>query len=477
MKSFLHRVSRPFFLLLFIGLGLSSARAAIFSTIVTNGPTTNRVNLVFLSEGYTSGQMANFLNDATNAANDFLTAEPYAEYASYFNVFAIFTNSAHSGSTHLNNTNTPYSLGYTYFNSTYNYGSDNLITIPPNASDSTNSHGQGKIDSLLQTYLPFTNNDLPVLLVNDLTAGGAADGGASDYGKTAISSISSLSLILVHESGHTLGKLGDEYTNPYPGYPTNDIEPNTTTQTNYSQIKWNAWIDVATPIPTPLSGYDTAVGLFEGAHYNATGWYRPCLNCRMNSVYTDYFCPVCSEALVLAIYGKVRPLAARFPTNNSLTVTSATNLTFSVNLLSPTTHNLNIQWRTNNVAMAGATNPVLSLSPMQLGGGTKKVEAVIGDATDMVRTDAKNLLKQTNTWTLNVTLPVLGINSLKWLANGNFTMQVTGYSPDQVSIQMSTNLSQWVAVQTNVLISGKFSYTNVGASQYPRRFFRALTPP
>ena len=475
MNFFWQRVFRRFLLLAFIGLGLTSARAAIFSTIVTNGPTTNRVNLVFLSEGYTSSQMANFLNDATNAANAFLTAEPYAEYATYFNVFAIFTNSAHAGSTHLNNTT--YSSGYTYFNSTYNLGSDNLITIPPNTSDPIASHGQGKIDSLLQTYLPFTNNDLAILLVNDGTAGGAADGGASDYGKTAISSISSLSLILVHESGHTLGKLGDEYTNPYPTYPTNDVEPNTTTQTNYAQIKWNAWIDVGTPIPTPLSGYDTAVGLFEGAHYNSTGWYRPCLNCRMNSVYTDYFCPVCQEALVLAIYGKVRPLAARFPTNNSLTITSATNLTFSVNLLSPATHNLNIQWRTNNVTMAGATNPVLSISPMQLGGGTKKVEAVIWDATDMVRTDLKNVLKQTNTWTLTVTLPVLVINSLKWLSNGNFTLQVTGTVPDQVSIQMSTNLSQWVAVQTNVFSSGKFSYTNVGASQFPKRFFRAHTPP
>ena len=114
---------------------------------------------------------------------------------------------------------------------------------------------------------------------------------------------------------------------------------------------------------------------------------------------------------------------------------------------------------------------------MQLGGGTKKVEAVIWDATDMVRTDLKNVLKQTNTWTLNVTLPVLVINSLKWLNNSNFTLQVTGTVPDPVSIQMSTNLAQWVAVHTNVFSNGKFSYTNVGASQFPQRYFRALTPP
>ncbi|MEI7532931.1 MAG: M64 family metallopeptidase [Verrucomicrobiae bacterium] len=471
MNYFWHRVFRRFLLLAFIGLGLTSARSAIFSTIVTNGPTTNRVNLVFLSEGYTSGQVANFLNDATNAANAFLTAEPYAEYASYFNVFAIFTNSANAGSTHLNSYT--YHLNNTCFNSTYDGNIDRIITIPPNPSDSTNSHGQGRIDALLQQYLPNTNNNFAVLLVNDVI-----EGGSDTYGKVAITALGNLSHFLVHESGHAIGGLGDEYTDAYPGYSTNDVEPNTTTQTNYTQIKWKAWISTNTPIPTPaFDPYLQTVGLFEGAHYYPTGWFRPFYDCRMNHRDLDYFCPVCQEALVLAIYGKVRPLAARFPTNNSLTVTSATNLTFSLNLLQPATHNLNIQWRTNNVAMAGATNPVLSISPMQLGGGTKKVEAVIWDATDMVRTDLKNVLKQTNTWTLNVTLPVLVINSLKWLNNSNFTLQVTGTVPDPVSIQMSTNLAQWVAVHTNVFSNGKFSYTNVGASQFPQRYFRALTPP
>ena len=120
-----------------------------------------------------------------------------------------------------------------------------------------------------------------------------------------------------------------------------------------------------------------------------------------------------------------------------------------------------------------STDPLL----MEADPGEAWLTLRMRDATDMVRTDLKNVLKQTNTWTLTVTLPVLVINSLKWLSNGNFTLQVTGTVPDQVSIQMSTNLSQWVAVQTNVFSSGKFSYTNVGASQFPKRFFRALTPP
>src|ERR1039458_8987520 len=121
--------------LMFFLCAARPSESAIFSTIITNGPTTNRVNLVIFSEGYTNGQLAVFLNDATNTANFFLGAEPYAEYSNHFNVFAIFTNSAHSGSTHLNNPDQGYVTNYTYFNSCYDISSDYLITIPPNTVD------------------------------------------------------------------------------------------------------------------------------------------------------------------------------------------------------------------------------------------------------------------------------------------------------------------------------------------------------
>jgi hypothetical protein len=462
---------------LFLVLAGAMAKAAIFSTIITNGPTTNRVNLVIFSEGYTNGQLATFLNDVTNAASFFLSAEPYAEYSNYFNVFAIFTNSAHSGSTHVAYTN--YAPGYTYFNSSYDSSQDRLITIPPNTVDASPSHGQGKINSFLWTnysaIFPRTNNNLPALLVNDPIPGGS-DGGSSDYGHTAISSIGEVSSILVHESGHTLGALGDEYTQAYPGFPTNE-EPNTTVQTNYPQIKWNAWISNGTPLPTPpLETYANRVGLFQGAHYHTDGWYRPCLNCCMNSFGVG-FCPVCQETVVLAIYGKTRPLDSHAPATNSLSINTPTNLIFSLNLLQPVTHNLNVQWRTNGVVVGGATNPVLNLWWAQLGNGTNQVEADVWDATSMVRTDAKHVLKQTNVWTLKLAVPVMQMDALKWLTNGSFSFQVTGSASAGVVIQMSTNLLQWTPMQTNSFSGGKFLYTNSGATAAPKRFFRAVTPP
>lgn len=467
MKNRFHPPWRLLLGWLFFLLTAGPVRPAIFSTIVTNGPATNRVNLVFFAEGYTNNQLGKFLADATNAAGYFLHAAPYAEYSNYFNVFAIFTNSAHAGSTHLNSRT--YARGYTYFNSSYDSGSDSIITIPPNPSDTNSSHGQGKIDALLQTYLPRTNNDLAILLVND-----PIPGGSDNYGKSAITSIGDISSILVHESGHVLGGLGDEYTAAYPGFP--DVEePNTTTNTVFAKIKWNAWISTNTPLPTP-DAFAGTVGAFQGAHYHTSGWYRPAFDCCMKSQQVG-FCPVCQEALVLAIYGKTRPLESRSPATNTLTVTTPQMLAFSLNLLQPATHTLNIQWRTNNIAVGGATNPVFNLWPAQLGNGTNKVAAEVWDATPLVRTDPKNRLKQTNVWTLNQNVPVMQIDSLKWLTNGSFTLRVTGTAPAGVVIQISTNLWQWTSVQTNFFSNGKLFYTNAGAKAYPRRFYRTKTPP
>ena len=431
-----------------------------FVTIVTNGPASNRLNVVFLSEGYTSGQFGQFLTDATNTANNFLATAPFAEYAPYLNFFAIAVASVESGSDHPNDG----SYKNTYFNSTYDVY--NFISIPSGAS------GQGKVDALLTTFLPTAN--LTILLVNDPNLGGS-DGG----GKTAITSIAPVSLayIPVHEAGHVLAGLGDEYTDANPGYP--DIEePNTTRETNRAAIKWRAWISTNTPVPTPPTGdYQPFVGLFEGAHYHVTGWYRPKLNCLMGSFY-DYFCEVCSEALVLSIYRKVRPVDSFTPVATNLTVTSPSALSFTLTTLQPASHTLSFQWLTNGTSVAGATSSTFTIAPAALKNGTPNTIAVrIVDPTPLVRTDPSNLLSQTRSWTLNVSVPQLQLSAPRWLPGAKFAMRVTGVAPQGFAIQASTNLASWLSLSTNSLVNGQFDYTNSPGSNHPSQFFRAVTPP
>jgi len=443
------------------------------TTILTNGPVSNRLNIVVLSEGYTSSDLARFPVDATNAINGLFSHVPYQEYRSYCNAFAISVPSNQSGSDHPANGTNSSNFRDTYFNSTYDSNSDRLITIPPNFADTTYSHGQGKVDTLLQAFVPRYH--LPILLVND-----PAPGGSDGFDKTAItySSTNDSSFeILTHETGHVLANLGDEYTNAYPGFPDTE-EPNTTRETRPDFIKWKAWINTnTTPIPTPATApYSSVIGLFQGAHYHITNWYRPKLDCTMNHAYAP-FCDVCVEALVVAIYQRVRPIDSFVPATTNLSVSSPQAVAFSLTVLQPATHDLGVQWRTNGVPVAGETNLTFNLLPQSLGNGTQSVSAVVRDTTTLVRTDPTNLLSQTITWTLIVNLPYLQLDSLLWLTGGQFAFRVSGQAPQSFSLQASSNLVSWVTLLTNSLVGGQFWYTNAGTSSVSKQFFRAVTPP
>lgn len=446
---------------------VSFIQAATMQTIFTNGPASNRLNVVFLSEGYTSNQLTTFLSDATNAANTLLANQPFTEYAGYLNVFAISVASVEAGS------DLPWLSVNTYFNSAHDSGNLSFITIP---SDAT---GQGKVDALLQTFMP--QHHLAIVLVNDRIYTGGSGGNVVVTTPCPTPSEPWLDpFIITHETAHALAGLGDEYTTAFPGFP--DIEePNTTRETNRNLIKWKAWFTPTNvPIPTPAtSAYQDAIGLFQGAHYHTTNWYRPQYDCKMRSEGSDVpFCKICREALVLAIYQQVRPVDARLPLTNTLTLTSTQAQSFSLTLPQPVTHSLSFQWFTNNVPVPNATNSSLTLLPRTLGNGSNSVRAVVRDPTDFVRTDPTNLLAQTNVWTVNVNILELLLSDTRWLSSNRFAFRLTGNAPQGFAVMGSTNYSNWLTLTTNSLKNGQFVYTNsTGSTNYRWRAFRARTPP
>ena len=458
------------------GFGFTrSCAAASFSTILTNGPSSNRLNVVFLSEGYQNSELGQFLIDATNTIRGMLAVDPFQEYSNYFNAFAISVASTQSGSDY------PDINLYvdTYFNSSHYLGDPTYLTIP---ADST---GEGKVTSLLNTYMP--QYDLAVVLVNDRNNWGGSGGKYVVVTPVDPNVPSEAVLLITHECGHTLANLGDEYPYDWSGGDNTELA-NTTTQTNRNLIKWKAWISTNTPIPTPPTyDYISTVGLFEGANYHATGWYRPMLNCRMQSLGDIPFCNVCREALVLSFYqtNRARPLDGFAPATTNLIVTTNAAQTFTVKPQQPTTHSLGVQWYTNNALVTGATATNFSILPLALGNGTNTVKAVLTDSTlisgsKWVLTDTNSLLKQTNTWTVKVTVTNLNLSAPRWLNTNRFRLTVTGYAPQGFAIQASTNLtniSGWTTLATNSL-TNRFDYTNnTGSTNFKWRFFRARTPP
>jgi hypothetical protein len=428
---------------------------ATMTTIRTNGPTSLRINLVYLSEGYTSAQLPQFLVDATNMINSLLTLPPWSSYSNYFNVFAISVASAQSGSDHYTPTT---NLVNTYFNSTFDsYGTQRLLTIPPNDHDGNYNDGYGKVDALLQQLMP--EYDIAGLIVNDPAYGGSG-------GHYLLASLNSSSAeIFNHEIGHTFAKLGDEYSSAYPGYP--DVEePNTTTNSTRG-VKWNAWILPATLVPTPgVSSNYTVDGVFEGAHYHTTGWYRPKHDCKMRTLGVTY-CEICAQELVLSMYGAIKPIQTMSPSATNLVVGGQNNVMFNISILKPATNSLMVQWYTNGVSVAAATTTNLTLNAAQLAPGTNEIKVVVHDPTSYVRTDPAGKLWQTNLWdTVNIIAPMITVN--KPQSTGmNFILSVPTQSGLNYVLEWKNLLTDpiWTPVGTNLGTGGLIALTNtVGSS-------------
>src|SRR5882762_5711644 len=70
------------------------------STIVNNGPSTNRVDLVVLGDGYTAAELAKYASDVDQFVLNLFRQDPYLEYRPYFNVHRIDVVSTESGVDH-----------------------------------------------------------------------------------------------------------------------------------------------------------------------------------------------------------------------------------------------------------------------------------------------------------------------------------------------------------------------------------------
>ena len=213
--------------------------------------------------------------------------------------------------------------------------------------------------------------------------------------------------IAVHETGHTFADLADEYDTPAPQI-TPVEKANATRQTSRSLIKWSSWILPETPIPTPETInsegypiYDHAVGLFDGANYNPTGWYRPKYGCKMN--FLSYpFCEVCAETLTLNIYKRLSVYDNVTPATGSVTVPEGGSTKFEVATLTPLSHAISVQWFLDNTAASGATGDTFTISNANASPGQHTLRADIFDATPLVRNDPSSYLRKSVSWSVSV---------------------------------------------------------------------------
>jgi hypothetical protein len=185
-------------------------------------------------------------------------------------------------------------------------------------------------------------------MINERTYGG---GGIYNLYSTVSVDNKYAEYIMIHEFGHQIAALADEYYTSSVSYevPEVKVEPwesNITALFDKTNLKWKDLIEEGTPLPTPwnksefdkagyavqkerdslrkamvpetvmedlfsrqmnqenaffsMEKYRDKVGAFEGAGYLAKGLYRPQIDCIM---YTRHmvFCKVCRRSIEMVI--------------------------------------------------------------------------------------------------------------------------------------------------------------------------------
>lgn len=360
--------------LLAAGLGLSAAAGAQAPELIVlseTGPRDKRVNVVIIGDGYRSSDKALFVQHARAFAKAMVEDQPLTGYAGYFNVYAIFVASAQAGA----DIPTQGISRTTYFNARYDARLGRLLVIDDNK-------GFQVIDNLVP------ERDIPVAVVNSDVYGGSG-------GQIAVANFSAPEIV-AHEVQHSFTDLGDEYE--YAGVSPWETA-NTTKTSTRAGVRWKHWLEPATPVPTPeTNAYGSVIGVFQGAAYNATGWYRPKLTCRMRENEKP-FCSVCSEAILLQVYDRVSPIDSSLPATRAVTAGTGAAPALQVVPKKPSTHALRVEWLVNGQIAADVIGPVFTRA---LPAGRHRVTARVVDPTALVRHDPARVLQDSAAWDVTV---------------------------------------------------------------------------
>jgi len=306
--------------------------------VFENGKPENKVDILILGDGYTAKEKKKFHKDVKRLVKVLFETEPFKSQKKNFNVRAIDVASENSGISNPRKNlwvNSPLGLSFNSFDSDrymLTYANKTVREVAANA--------------------PY---DAILMVANSRKYGG---GGIFNLYATTAADTEPSAYIFIHEFGHSFAGLADEYYTSsvaYEDFNTPGVEPwepNVTALLDPDNLKWKQYVDSSTALPTPWNQerYDKAsyeyqekrtalrnsgapeseveklfrevkaitepmlkseqyfgkVGAFEGASYRAKGLYRSEVDCIMFTRNPDYFCKVCSAAIlnVIDLYTK-----------------------------------------------------------------------------------------------------------------------------------------------------------------------------
>ena len=304
-----------------------------------SGDPADKLDFLILGDGYTAAERGKCEQDARRLMGILFATEPFASRRTDLNVWGLCPAAAESGISRP-------SLGIhrrSPVGSTYDaFRSERYVLTFDNRAFRD-----------LASQAPYE--------VVEILANGQTYGGGGIFGQFSTVAADSLwaPYVFVHEFGHHLAALADEYYTSDVAYApaaTADRlepwEPNVTALLDPATLKWKDLVAPGTPLPTPWAKeafearsreiqterrkiraekrpesemdalftrqrdeeekrfaaepFAGKAGAFEGANYEAKGYYRPAADCIMFTRDRVPFCPVCRHAIdrVIDLYAK-----------------------------------------------------------------------------------------------------------------------------------------------------------------------------
>ena len=359
----------------------------VFETtaIIENGPRDKRINMVVLGDGFTASQQTDFITNATTLVNYVFSKAPYAQYKNYFNVYAVKVISAESGIKHPGTatdvTEPVFAVSNpnNFLGTTFDVGVHRCVY-----SNTTN-----KVTGVLASNVP--DFDIAFVLGNSPEYGGC--GGTYAF----LSNHPSAPEILVHELGHSFGKLADEYW-----FSGTGESPNKTKDNNTATNRWKNWVG------------SNSVGIFP--YEESPTWFRPHQNCEMRYL-NRQFCSVCSQQLIERVHSIQDPIDS-FTPSNAAAINLSAPITFKVNEILPIPNTLQNTWSLNGTLLP-ETSVTTTINPASLNLGTNTVLFSVVDNNSLLRVDNHSSLHVgTVSWTVTKTLGAINVNATQ----RNFTL-------------------------------------------------------
>ncbi|MEC9374212.1 MAG: M64 family metallopeptidase [Planctomycetota bacterium] len=349
---------------------------ATWATVQDNGDPLNRIDLVFVGDGYTSAEMGTYGAHVSAAMEELFAIEPFLSYRPLFNVHRVNVISNESGVTNDPNVgvqrDTALDMRY-WCNNT-----ERLLCVNV---------------SLAYSYAVNAPDVEQVLAVANSSKYGGAGYPSNNLGTLAGANALAAD-IAIHEFGHSLGDLADEYD--YGGSPNwSGGEPAAANVSIYQSgqmstlnAKWAAWLGENFP------AYDGVVSTFEGANYSVTGIYRPSNNSMMRSLGRPFNLPSIEE-LIIKMWQEVDPIDGSTPESEELTGAE----TVFVETVMP---GLDIQWFLDGEPIIGADGETLELLSLDIPAGEYTLSVEVIDNTTFIRDEqARNQwMRSTRSWTL-----------------------------------------------------------------------------